>query len=30
VAHRTWDDAVAELLDLHYPGALGRPTVAMV
>lgn len=24
VAGRTWDDAVAELLDTHYPSALGR------
>jgi glycosyltransferase involved in cell wall biosynthesis len=30
VAHRTWDDAVSELLDVHYPVALGRPAVAIV
>jgi hypothetical protein len=30
VSGRTWDDAVAELLDVHYPRALGGPTVAIV
>ncbi|MCW2849003.1 MAG: hypothetical protein JWR90_2977 [Marmoricola sp.] len=30
VAHRTWDDAVSELLDVHYPAALGRPAAAIV
>jgi len=25
---RTWDDAVADLLDVHYPAALGRTTTA--
>jgi phosphatidylinositol alpha 1,6-mannosyltransferase len=29
VAHRTWDDAVDELLDLHYPDAVGRPSAAI-
>ncbi len=29
VAHRTWDDAVAELVDVHYPAAAGRPTAAI-
>ena len=30
VADRTWDDAVAELLDVHYPAATRRPSVATV
>jgi glycosyltransferase involved in cell wall biosynthesis len=30
VAHRTWDDAVAELLDVHYRTVLGSPAVASV
>jgi len=30
VSHRTWDDAVAELLDVHYPAAQGQSTVAIV
>ena len=29
VSARTWDDAVAELLDVHYPAAVRRPTVAI-
>ena len=29
VAHRTWDDAVDELLELHYPDAVGRPSAAI-
>ena len=29
VADRTWDDAVAELVDVHYPTALGQGTVAI-
>ncbi len=29
VADRTWDDAVAELVDVHYPTALARGTVAI-
>ena len=29
VAHRTWDDAVDELLELHYPDAVGRPAAAI-
>lgn len=28
VAGRTWDDAVAELLDVHYPAAVGLPARA--
>lgn len=28
VAHRTWDDAVAELLDVHYPAAVSPPAAA--
>ena len=27
--HRTWDDAVDELLDVHYPDAVGRPSAAI-
>ncbi len=30
VAHRTWDDAVSELLDVHYPGAVRRPSAALL
>lgn len=30
VAERTWDDAVAELLDVHYPAATRRPSAATV
>lgn len=30
VAQRSWDDAVAELLDVHYPAALGTPSTAIV
>jgi glycosyltransferase involved in cell wall biosynthesis len=30
VAHHTWDDAVAELLDVHYAAAIGGPTAAIV
>jgi hypothetical protein len=30
VADRTWDDAVAELLDVHYPAAVRRPLVAQL
>lgn len=29
VAHRTWDDAVDELVGLHYPDALGRRSAAI-
>ena len=29
VAHRTWDDAVDELLELHYPDSVGRPSAAI-
>jgi phosphatidylinositol alpha 1,6-mannosyltransferase len=29
VAGRTWDDAVAELVDVHYPAALSRGTEAI-
>ena len=29
VADRTWDDAVDELLDVHYPDAVGRPSAAI-
>jgi phosphatidylinositol alpha 1,6-mannosyltransferase len=29
IAHRTWDDAVAELVDVHYPAAAARPTAAI-
>ena len=29
VADRTWDDAVAELVDVHYPTALGRGPLAI-
>ena len=29
VAGRTWDDAVDELLEVHYPGAVGRPSAAI-
>lgn len=28
VAHRTWDDAVAELLEMHYPAAANPPAAA--
>ena len=30
VADRSWDDAVAELLDVHYPAAVRRPSAALV
>jgi glycosyltransferase involved in cell wall biosynthesis len=30
VSGRTWDDAVAELLDQHYPAAVRRPSAAIV
>ncbi|MCW2711423.1 MAG: hypothetical protein JWR64_2424 [Marmoricola sp.] len=30
VADRTWDDAVTELLEVHYPAATRRPSVATV
>jgi glycosyltransferase involved in cell wall biosynthesis len=30
VAHRTWDDAVSELLDVHYPAVVRRPSVAVL
>ena len=29
VEHRTWDDAVDELLDVHYASAVGRPSAAI-
>ena len=29
VADRTWREAVAELVDVHYPAAAGRPAVAI-
>jgi glycosyltransferase involved in cell wall biosynthesis len=29
VSGHTWDDAVAELMDLHYPAAVRRPTAAI-
>jgi len=29
VSERTWDDAVAELVDVHYPAALSHGTVAI-
>ncbi len=30
VADRSWDDAVGELLDVHYPAAVRRPSAALV
>jgi glycosyltransferase involved in cell wall biosynthesis len=29
VSHRTWDDAVADLVDVHYAAAARRPTAAI-
>ena len=29
ISHRTWDDAVAELVDVHYPAATRRPAAAI-
>ena len=29
VSHRTWQDAVAELVDVHYPAAARRPAPAL-
>jgi phosphatidylinositol alpha 1,6-mannosyltransferase len=29
IAHRTWNDAVTELVEVHYPGVIGRPRAAI-